>query len=748
MPSTEFPEIAEGMETKVCCAYNMATGSSISTKVGVADLALQPLRALKMLMDGLALDGVSSLWLRALPGPPLMMRIFPFDLVYLDEQQRVIEAVELAPGVPFPDYTIEVASALILPLRTLASARVKKGDQLIICAPEEIDLRIAAVAARQEPSEPAVSLDLEPTRAVTAEEPTAPEVPQIPIAKAIPAVKNSVPDQRVPLPTNTVSPGVGFTVSLAAAWQLSSSTMAAPAVLPEVGDQVTAKDGIAIVEVPEHEIASKGSVAVPEVPVEEPEVAHEATTETEIGQDLPVVIAPVEVVRIEAAPLETATVEQATLVTAPRLTNEPAENPVPTSSPNPQFSLTFDQLCEVVAAAESVEPQEMAPAEQGPIEDDRIARSREAWEKRTLKPARANVTSPARPKKKMPEPKKDALGTRVIRWLNLEDPLPERRKIIRLLLEGLEAYETKGDHRRYDLRDICPTGFCLRTQGKWKPGQLVSLMVIKKGSDERNTLNRVRIRARVVRCDEDGVGFEFVLPKRTEFKPWDRVKTKRSDETEAEFILRELRLAHALGFLRRLCPGAAEQVEHAFHERLSNKRIASAIEITLLAEDALARGGQIELACAHSDTVMRIIEGGSWIEEDWIRRLWAGMLVSSCTADGLDTSNQQFIDLLAKLTPLHLRILSFACVKAAEALAAGQPAKEFSLNCSAEELMEIADSHSFARIQQTVGHLATYGLFGDIKRPSYLTVTEKSKTRLSPTAMGLKMWARCNGQRA
>ena len=776
MPGTEFPEIAERVETRICCAYNVATGSSINTRVGVADLALQPLRALKMLMDGLALDGVSSLWLRTLPGPPLMMRLFPFDFVYLDEELRVVEGVELAPDVAFPDYKMDVASALILPLRTLARTGTKKGDQLIICAPEELDLRLADIAMRHN-----VAADSEDTGPVTGSvEAEAAEISQIPqIPDAAPAARQPL-DERFPMGISTVSPGAGFTVSLATAWQLSSSTTTA-AVLPEAEEEIAAEKGVAIVEAPAAEIVAEDTVAIVEAPAAEI-VAEETAAIVEAPADevvtaetAAIVEAPADEIVAEEAvaiveapaepesavestseqakpdgPVEVSTIEKPALAIELVPAAEPAETPAPEPGAEPQLALTFDQLCQAVAAAEAVATEEMAPAGPAlPSEDERIARSKEAWEKTTVKTTHVDTTNPAEPQKKPRDPKKDPLGTRVIRWLNLEDPLPERRKIIRLLLEGLQAYDVDGDHAmRHDLRDVCPTGFCLRTQEKWKPGQLVSLMVERKGTNGKDPGHRVRVQARVVRCDEDGAGMEFVFSKGTEFKPWERVNTKRSDETEADFILRELRLSSALGFLRQLSPGADEQVRNTLHDRLSNKRVAGAVEITLMAEDALLRGGQVELACAHPDIVMHILDGGSWIDEEWIRRLWAGLLVSSCTADGKDTSNQLFIDLLAKLTPLHLRILSFTCGKALEAIAAGRPAKEFHIDCSAEELMEVADSHSFARIQQTVGHLATYGLFAEIKRPSYLTVTEKSKTKLAPTAMGLKMWARCNGQRA
>lgn len=688
MQNTQFPEVQVRMETKVCCAHNVTKGCSVSSKVTVTDLATQPLRALKVLLDGLALDGVSSMWLRSLVGPPLMMHLFPFDFVYLDQNLKVIEGVELFPNVPFPKLQAAVTSAMILPLRTLAATGTEKGDQLIICAIEELGLRLAEHSEQQNLARIALTCTGSPALI---------DIPSVPDLRLAPPTL----EHRIPIASNTVTPGAGFTVSLATTWQITSSTMAA-AVLPETEDETREETA----PIPPAQVAKPAQVdrsleltsAVPN----EMSVADEPAPQPCSGAELRV---------------------------------EPAPAPI------------GDELCEGTPP-ETIKLDESRSTAASPaqITDERIARSKEAWEKTTVKAPPARASLAAGTKKKLREPKKDPLGTRVIRWLNLEDPPPERRKIIRLLLEGIEAYGAKSDPaKRYAMRDICPTGFCLRAQ-EWKPGQLMSLILEKKSAKENEREHRVRVQARVVRCDKDGTGFEFVFPKGTVFEPWLRVRTKRSDETEADFIMRELRLAHALGFLRRLCPGAAEEVQHALHERLSNKRVASAVDIALLAEEALARGGKAGKTQVHSDIVMRIIEGGSWIEDNWIRNLWSGLLVSSCTADGRDTSNQPIIDLLAKLTPPHLRILSFVCGKGTEAIAAGQPAKDLYIDCSAEQLMEASDSHSFARIQQTIGHLSTYGLFVENSRPSYITLADKSKTRIAPTALGLRMWARCNGQ--
>ena len=159
----------------------------------------------------------------------------------------------------------------------------------------------------------------------------------------------------------------------------------------------------------------------------------------------------------------------------------------------------------------------------------------------------------------------------------------------------------------------------------------------------------------------------------------------------------------------------------------------------------LLKHGHVAQPFVASEVIVRIIEGGSWIDEDWIRKMWAGLLVSSCSADGLDRSNLPFIDLLARLTPIHLRIFCFICRRGVEAIAAGKPENALDLYSTSEELMEAADSHSFPRIQQTIGQLASVGLLAETARPSYVAMSDKSKTRTTPTALGLRMFARCNG---
>jgi hypothetical protein len=126
------------METKTWCAYNATRGCTLSSKVSVADSEREPLKVLKVLVEDLARNSASSLWLTPLSHAPQLTRLFPFDVVYLDREHKVIEGASLLPGVQLPQFTDQTASILILALNTVASTNTQPGDQLMVCAGDEL----------------------------------------------------------------------------------------------------------------------------------------------------------------------------------------------------------------------------------------------------------------------------------------------------------------------------------------------------------------------------------------------------------------------------------------------------------------------------------------------------------------------------------------------------------------------------------------------------------------------------------
>ena len=64
--------------------------------------------------------------------------LFPIDLIYLDAANRVIHLVEHLGPFRISPIRINCASILELKSRAIYSSNTQVGDELLICAPEEI----------------------------------------------------------------------------------------------------------------------------------------------------------------------------------------------------------------------------------------------------------------------------------------------------------------------------------------------------------------------------------------------------------------------------------------------------------------------------------------------------------------------------------------------------------------------------------------------------------------------------------
>jgi hypothetical protein len=69
--------------------------------------------------------------------PETSIRV-PIDLIYLDEDCRVIEVVESYPTSYVPPSTRRAASVLALPTHSIYSSQTQQDDQLVLCVAEEM----------------------------------------------------------------------------------------------------------------------------------------------------------------------------------------------------------------------------------------------------------------------------------------------------------------------------------------------------------------------------------------------------------------------------------------------------------------------------------------------------------------------------------------------------------------------------------------------------------------------------------
>ena len=118
------------MEPRKYVAYNQTRESLLSSSVTAVNAGLEPLKVLKVLIEGLPANSRTGLWLTNFKGVPVARTLSPFDLVYLDKDNCVVQGVELSKDGEFAPFKGQPASALVLPPKSLVASKTREGDQL------------------------------------------------------------------------------------------------------------------------------------------------------------------------------------------------------------------------------------------------------------------------------------------------------------------------------------------------------------------------------------------------------------------------------------------------------------------------------------------------------------------------------------------------------------------------------------------------------------------------------------------
>ncbi len=124
----QSPQRSEIKEPERFRVYNRSRENFLSVEVTVVETTTQPL---KKLIQDLAVKVNSALWLKPYRGIPAIPGLLPpFDLIYLDEQYRILQEVESFPSPDIRPLKQQPASALVLPAHTMFASRSLPGDQL------------------------------------------------------------------------------------------------------------------------------------------------------------------------------------------------------------------------------------------------------------------------------------------------------------------------------------------------------------------------------------------------------------------------------------------------------------------------------------------------------------------------------------------------------------------------------------------------------------------------------------------
>lgn len=195
-------------------------------------------------------------------------------------------------------------------------------------------------------------------------------------------------------------------------------------------------------------------------------------------------------------------------------------------------------------------------------------------------------------------------------------------------------------------------------------------------------------------------------------------------------------------FLARICLPAAEELGLMLRDRVSNWRARNATEMALEAKRLLDERHRGEELHAHPKLVSSVLEKASWTDDEKLRHMWAGLLASSCSKDGMDHSNLMFVSILDQLAPSQALLLEFAVRKTKMFLGeTGWIAPSGDSKVTLEELVQATGIVDPIRLDLELDHLRILGLLTEQSGfPANMTVAD-----IAASSMALHFYARCQG---
>lgn len=130
------------LETGKHCAYNQSRERFLSAAIEIVDFSTSSLVDNRLP----ALGPGAGLWLTPFLGISATSVRVPIDLIYLDRNSTVVDTVESFPFAPASSIDLASITVLALPAETIRTTETQLGDQLIVCAPEEMKRRLQKLA--------------------------------------------------------------------------------------------------------------------------------------------------------------------------------------------------------------------------------------------------------------------------------------------------------------------------------------------------------------------------------------------------------------------------------------------------------------------------------------------------------------------------------------------------------------------------------------------------------------------------
>lgn len=197
-------------------------------------------------------------------------------------------------------------------------------------------------------------------------------------------------------------------------------------------------------------------------------------------------------------------------------------------------------------------------------------------------------------------------------------------------------------------------------------------------------------------------------------------------------------------FLNEVFKPGLQELGFLFRDNVRRWRLNNILRVLEKAKGKLEFDGQQLNLTANARVGLSIMEECSVVDNEELQDLWAGLFASSCTPDGRDDSNMNFVDLLRRMSSVEARILDYACKNSKKYVYPSKLIMADALSVSFDQLVEITGVNDLYRLDSELDHMRSIELLPQgslIEGGGGFSVSDDQlDADISPSALALNLY--------
>lgn len=197
-------------------------------------------------------------------------------------------------------------------------------------------------------------------------------------------------------------------------------------------------------------------------------------------------------------------------------------------------------------------------------------------------------------------------------------------------------------------------------------------------------------------------------------------------------------------FLSAVCKPGLEELGFMIKDQVRQWRLNNILKVLEKAKGRMEFDGQELNLSANARVGLSIMRECSEVDNEELQELWAGLFVSSCTPDGRDDSNMNFVDLLRRMSSVEARIIDYACRNCKKTLYPNKLITAEDLVVPFDEIVRITGSNDIYRLDSELDHMRSIELL--LSEPfiggGFMTDDEKLDANITPSPLALNLYYR------